>query len=44
LSDAAKKLAKETGALIYWQDVAAANMQIEQDNKTLATIKGMLNN
>ncbi len=37
-SDAAKKLAKDTGALIYWQDVAAANDQIEKDKKTLATI------
>ncbi len=42
LSDAAKKLAKETGALIYWQDVAAANAQIEQDNKTLAAMGEIL--
>ena len=42
LSDAAKKLASETGALIYWQDAAAANMQIEADNKTLAVMGKLL--
>ena len=42
LSDAAKKLANETGALIYWQDVDAANAQIEADKKTLATMGDLL--
>jgi tripartite-type tricarboxylate transporter receptor subunit TctC len=44
LSDAAKKLASETGALIYWQDATAANAQIEKDNKTLAVMGKLLAN
>jgi tripartite-type tricarboxylate transporter receptor subunit TctC len=44
LSDAAKKLASETGALIYWQDASAANAQIEKDNKTLAVMGKLLAN
>lgn len=44
LSDAAKKLASETGALIYWQDATAANAQIEKDNKTLAVMAKLLAN
>ncbi|MCP4184647.1 MAG: tripartite tricarboxylate transporter substrate binding protein [Hyphomicrobiales bacterium] len=44
LSDAAKKLASETGALIYWQDTADANAQIEKDNKTLAVMGKLLGN
>lgn len=35
LSDAAKKLASETGALIYWQNVDQANAQIAKDIETL---------
>ena len=35
LSDAAKKLASETGALIYWQNVEEANAQIASDIETL---------
>lgn len=39
LSDAAKKLAGETGALIYWQDVDAANAQIAKDIETLKELE-----
>lgn len=42
LSDAAKKLAEETGALIYWQDAQAAEAQIEQDKATLGTMSELL--
>lgn len=42
LSDKAKKLAKETGALIYWQDADAANSQIEGDIETLGRIGKIL--
>ncbi len=38
LSDAAKKLAGETGALIYWQDADAANDQIAKDIETLQAL------
>lgn len=38
LSDAAKKLAAETGALIYWQDAEAANAQIANDIQTLGSL------
>lgn len=41
-SDAAKQLAADTGALIYWQDAAEAEAQIETDMKTIATITGLL--
>lgn len=41
-SDAAKKLAEETGALVYWQDAAASADQIAKDTETLGTISGML--
>lgn len=41
-SEAAKQLAADTGALIYWQDAAEAEAQIEADMKTLATISGLL--
>lgn len=37
-SDAAKKLAQETGALIYWQDVEASNAQIASDIETLGRL------
>ncbi len=38
LSDAAQKIADETGALIYWQDVAAANAQIASDIEVLGNL------
>ncbi len=38
LSDAAKKLAAETGALIYWQNVEEANAQIASDIETLQAL------
>ncbi|PJE28796.1 Tripartite-type tricarboxylate transporter, receptor component TctC [Pseudooceanicola antarcticus] len=41
-SEAAKQLAADTGALIYWQDAAEAEAQIEADMETLATISGLL--
>jgi len=41
-SDKAKKLAAETGALIYWQDAAAAVAQIEKDNASLELIDSLL--
>ena len=37
-SDAAKKLAKETGALVYWQDVEAAAKQIDSDIAALEVL------
>lgn len=42
LSDAANDLAKKTGALIYWQDVEAANAQIEKDIKSLGVMGDLL--
>lgn len=42
VSDKAKELAKNTGAQIYWKDVAASNQQIEQDATTFAKINSML--
>ena len=42
LSDKAKKLASETGALIYWQDVDAANAQIASDIEALGRIGKIL--
>ncbi|WP_299638447.1 tripartite tricarboxylate transporter substrate binding protein [uncultured Ruegeria sp.] len=41
-SDKAKKLAEETGALIYWQDPDASNAQIEQDKASFAKIEETL--
>lgn len=38
LSDAAKKLASETGALIYWQNVEEANAQIASDIESLKAL------
>ncbi|WP_346894215.1 tripartite tricarboxylate transporter substrate binding protein [uncultured Roseibium sp.] len=40
-SDAARKLAAETGALIYWQDAAESAAQIEKDKKTMATVEAL---
>lgn len=42
MSDAAQKLAAETGALVYWQDADAVNAQIAKDIATLETIGKML--
>lgn len=41
-SDRAKKLAADTGALVYWQDAAAAAAQIEKDIETLGKIGKLL--
>ncbi|UUV08115.1 MULTISPECIES: tripartite tricarboxylate transporter substrate binding protein [Ruegeria] len=41
-SDKAKKLAEETGALIYWQDPDASKAQIEQDKASFAKIEEIL--
>ena len=42
LSDKARKLAEDTGALIYWQDAQAATAQIESDIETLGRIGKIL--
>nr|MBX2868156.1 hypothetical protein [Acidiferrobacterales bacterium] len=42
LSDKAKELAEETGALIYWQDAEAANAQIASDNEALGRLGKIL--
>jgi tripartite-type tricarboxylate transporter receptor subunit TctC len=41
-SDAAKQLAEDTGALIYWQNAEESASQIEADTETLGTISSML--
>lgn len=41
-SEAAKKLAKDTGALLYWQDVEASNKQIESDIASLKVLNKVL--
>lgn len=41
-SDKAEELAKETGALVYWQDPDASNAQIEQDKASFAKIEEIL--
>lgn len=41
-SDAAKKLAKDTGAAIYWQDVEASKKQIESDLEALKVLSEVL--
>ena len=41
-SDKAKKLAKETGALIYWQDIDQAYDQIERDITAVARVNAIL--
>ena len=41
-SDRAKKLAEETGALIYWQDASAAQKQIDSDIKGLGRVNAIL--
>ena len=42
LSAKAQKIAKETGALIYWQDGKIVTKQIKKDIKTLETISKIL--
>ncbi len=39
MSDAAQKIADETGALIYWQDVDASNAQIASDIEVLGNLE-----
>ena len=41
-SDAAKQLATDTGALVYWQDAAAAQTQIDTDIATMGAIGSLL--
>jgi len=41
-SDAAKQLAEDTGALIYWQNAEESAAQIKADTETLGTISSML--
>jgi tripartite-type tricarboxylate transporter receptor subunit TctC len=42
MSERAQTLAAETGALVYWQDAAAVDAQIEADIATLGRIGEML--
>lgn len=44
MSDRARAVAAETGALLYWQDAAAAQAQIEKDIATLQAIEKLVNN
>ena len=39
----AQKLAKDTGAQVYWMEAAASEAQIEKDRATMQTINGLLN-
>ncbi|MEC7761195.1 MAG: tripartite tricarboxylate transporter substrate binding protein [Pseudomonadota bacterium] len=41
-SDAAKTLAAETGALIYWQDAEASTAQIEANGATMGTVMSLI--
>jgi len=43
MSERARKVAEQTGALIYWEDADASTKQIEQDIETLKTIESTLN-
>lgn len=43
-SEAAQKVAKQTGALIYWKGGDAATAQIEHDRTSLATVTGLIGN
>lgn len=42
VSDRAKKLSADTGALVYWKDAQAAASQIEADKATIAKINAMI--
>ena len=42
MSERAQKIAGETGALIYWQDAATAQSQIDNDIETLGRMADML--
>ena len=42
MSDKAKELAAQTGALIYWTDAEASSAQIEKDKATLGKIGEIL--
>ncbi len=42
MSERAQNLAKETGALVYWQDAEAAAKRIIADGETLGGINGLL--
>ena len=42
MSDRAQKLAKETGAIVYWQTADETNARIEADIATLGVINGAL--
>lgn len=41
-SDAAKTLADDTGALIYWQDAEASAAQIEANGATMGTVMSLI--
>ena len=42
MSDRAKKLADETGALVYWQSADETTARIEADSATLGQINASL--
>lgn len=44
VSDRAKKLSADTGAIVYWKDAEAAVRQIESDKATIAKINEMIAN
>jgi tripartite-type tricarboxylate transporter receptor subunit TctC len=44
VSDRAKKLSADTGAIVYWKDAEAAARQIESDKATIAKINAMIAN
>lgn len=43
-SEAAMQIAKDTGALVYWQEAADVDAQIAKDGESLGKIMGILNN
>jgi len=44
VSDRARKLSADTGAIVYWKDAEAAARQIESDKATIAKINAMIAN
>ncbi len=44
VSDRARKLSADTGAIVYWKDAEAATRQIESDKATIAKINAMIAN